>query len=155
MRALVIVCHPDEPPHIEDIQTYEPPDGCDGWMVIVNGEGMPCMVPMPCNQARPDPEKYSDYLVALTVAETFLRYRKVSNEKRLDVNNSKLLNAEFGRHIESCIERVGNHMLDELNFSEDELNALVKMGFLWAHDRCCPDEDCKHEMHDKLYPNKA
>jgi hypothetical protein len=154
MGIPVVIVGTGEEPAIENLDAYELPDGCSGFMGIEIG-GRPCAVPMPVNEARPIVERMSEYLMALSCAAGFMSYNRIKNYEKAN-NRLKLpREAVIGlliHHTRACMELVARELVMHHGFDIQGVNRLTDVGFLPAHDACCPNgEACKTAIHKRVF----
>jgi hypothetical protein len=147
---LVVICHPDEPPHVEDTERLDVPDGMTGWTGLMKNN-MPSLAIMPSNEMRPETETMLDYIQALMVARTYLRYGQLKDDNMcLKLSEKPVYIQALKRHMSTCLELACEDAVERLGVDAKALTGIVEMGFLFAHDKCCDDPECKKDVHKKL-----
>lgn len=154
---LVVICHPDEAPHLEIMERYDLPDGCDGLLTISPGgdDNLPAKVCMPANLARPKNENISDYVIALSYALTYLKYNKMPGVERVRPSLRETIMKALEVHTNLVLNCVCERESAEGNFSQEALVSLIEMGFVKAHDIICESPECKQKIHDKVFGAKG
>lgn len=151
MAIPIVIVTTGEEPVIVDLNKYQLPDGCSGFMGV-DIAGTPCCAPMPCNEFRPKLENTTEYLMALSCARGYLSYGKLKDLDKVRSIPHELLLAMMEDHLKMCMEVVAKMLVTDSGFDVPGVNHLCDVGFLPAHDACCQaGPECKKAIHERVY----
>lgn len=154
---LLVICEINEPPKLyEHDKLPEPPDGCTGYMAVQHSSGVKGLILMPVNEFRPETERLSDYLAAMSYGRTYMSYGKLENleENISGRDDRETLLSVFTEHASMFMELVARQAV-ELGLTKEMVNAICNTAFGHAHDQVCPDPTCVSAMHKRVFGGKG